>query len=114
MTAEEADKIIADFMGFHYNSIKSYGFDCNRSGVAQIRALFSKSLDALVPVWEKLYKEGNIHEPEVLQITSRLSDGWCARIIWEHHDGPIPIFKVIQNSPAEAAAIATARKIKEK
>lgn len=62
-TAEQADKIIAEFMGFEF----AYGeqgyfpvYLSNKNGdyvdpsISRAGPRYSKSLDALVPVWEKL------------------------------------------------------------
>lgn len=53
MTPQEANRIIAEFMGSyfdHSNGITTY----YSQGEQYAARLYSKSLDALVPVWEKL------------------------------------------------------------
>lgn len=64
-TAKQADKIIAEFMGTKYNHICIDYADKDK----YLSDLYSESLDALVPVWEKLgdrfsmnyYRESELH-----------------------------------------------------
>jgi hypothetical protein len=57
----EVNKIIAEFMGYTYIEIEK-GLDHIPPGMTwkgDIHTLYTKSLDSLVPVWEKLKKEYN-------------------------------------------------------
>lgn len=62
MSVEEADRIIAEFMGFDLvnmdYSYKDYPCEAvwenQETGAMEQTPFYSQSLDALVPVWEKL------------------------------------------------------------
>ena len=57
MTDEEVNKIIAEYMGFEY--FKGLILLKDEKGIVQFEATadYAKSLDALVPVWEKMVKD---------------------------------------------------------
>lgn len=98
MTKEEANKIIAEFMG----AFTEYPTSVCEFGEVQFEydyPLYSKSLDELVPVWEKL---------EFLLISCDWIDN---KYIFTIHTN-----KNISNKSStiqEAACIATAKSIKE-
>lgn len=53
MNKEEANGVILEYMGWKYNSISEV-FEHEKTIGSSWRMDFDKSLDALVPVWEKL------------------------------------------------------------
>ena len=99
MTPQEANKIIAEFMGFEF--YKGLLLLRNESGLVVFETIanYTSSLDALVPVWEKLgvelWRDGDSYTCRV----SRFNQGY------DIHHGAETI--------SEAAAIATAKVIKE-
>lgn len=112
MTIQEADKVIADYMGIEgqFPDIKSK--TCNICG-EQEAFLYSESLDSLVPVWERI--------PDGVLSISFLSSG-----VFNHQ---VEVFDNDENlkyvhktclgitgpkvSIQEAACIATAKAIRE-
>lgn len=56
MTDQEVNKIIAEFMGFELH--EDYIFKEYENGIVE-DDLYTESLDALVPVWEKLQIDFN-------------------------------------------------------
>lgn len=110
MTPEKCNKIIAQYMGYE-NIQHEYDeftgkfltfviIEDSVLGAVTKCLLYSKSLDALVPVWEKL----RINKAEVL----RGIDCWFFNIDNRHYysDCAAPTIQ-------EAAAIATAKAIQE-
>jgi len=110
MIAREANKIIAEFMGRKFVSMTP---ECEymcviKSDEPNYEKAYSTSLDALVPVWEKIHEQ-TLWNFEICSDTTE-----AFQIIW-HHFG---INKVDYESPLnmsiqEAAAIATAKAINE-
>ena len=98
MKISESDKIIAEFIGWYPQSTDMYPDAWNNHEGFRVmdHQWFSRSLNALVPVWEKLKP---IHGYDVIlsQVGDWISDHNC-----EH-----------ENSIQEAAAIATAKAILE-
>lgn len=104
MKPSEADKIIAEFMGtIEVIDVKCLACGGNRP----VHLEYSKSLDALVPVWEELgslprfyYKNGdgslNVCEINVIE------KGFL-----------VTKFTAVSKTIQQAAAIATAKAIKE-
>lgn len=101
MKIEEANKIIAEYMGWKYDGI----FDddlmwCPESGYREA-VRFKDSLDALVPVWEKIkctqIKLGDSYGFEQCVVRYKFDE-------WVWSEG-----KSIQH----AACIATAKAVKE-
>ena len=93
MRPEEADKIIAEFMGLKHNM----PFVSYKDSDTIVSVEYSQSLDALVPVWEKL-TGGKNHA---------LWD--CLKNIIDDDES---IWSISGNF-TQAAAIATAKAIKE-
>ena len=108
MTPQKANRIIAEFMGYPSYMINHY--KCFK---------FTKSLDSLVPVWEKLYEEW---DPPFQYMTMQF-DGcetknpWCFFTEESIIDGTKGQQSLVncQWKPTiqEAAAIATAKSIQE-
>lgn len=95
MTPQEANKIIAEYMGVPSQYINGVIWNAEKGYTTTD---FRKSLDALVPVWEKLgIHEKYLYPKMVTLYHDELSDGCDA-------EG-----KTIQ----EAACTATAKAIKE-
>lgn len=103
MEASEADKIIAEFMGYTYES-PCYWFD--ESGKANT-VIYSKSLDALVPVFKKL--DG------MLQVVIEPYGDFETVSIFYYSTKTDRVESVDSSAKSiqEAAAIATAKAIKE-
>lgn len=101
MNSQEANKIIAEFM--EWELFKETVSD----GIFH-RPLFTLSLDALVPVWEKIGKYPNMTKWSGLyscEFQISIGKGFKYKIVeCCNHKGTIQ----------EAAAIATAKAIKEK
>lgn len=106
MTPQEANKIIADFMGLEMSQFEhreNYVFKRNH---AERYALFTDSLDALVPVWEK----GGLTLIINLDFMPQKIDKWSVSVaFWAIRGEFSGKGKTIQ----EAAAIATAKAILE-
>ena len=113
MTEEEINKIIAEYMGWHRvesSMIDTYVSKCFNYSV---KSEPTESLDALVPVFEKIYKE-DYCEPIYFRLSTILNGEYMVETIWAHHDGDIPHFKnMILKSPSLALATACAEVIKE-
>lgn len=58
MTDNEVNKIIAKFMGYKVLEVDAFDIKIHNAEKSLVRyiALYTKSLDELVPVWEKLEK----------------------------------------------------------
>ena len=115
MTLQEADKIIAEFMGL-------YPLDCGKfyskkppsdKGRYIFHLRYTESLDALVPVWDELRSHDFKITPSMFcnplgyyefEVTPSTEEGDKDR--WTHIYGNSLI-------PSQAAAIATAKAIKE-
>lgn len=97
MTLEEANKTIAEYMGTTYRNTK-HGNEIMYLG-------YSNSLDALVPVWEKL----KVHEHVALDITNK------EVFVWEEGNYTCGwhSYNSTGNTIQEAACLATAKAIKE-
>ena len=104
MKASEANQIIAEYMGFTVYSSECEIMPQGMSHVREDFLTYDKSLDALVPVWEKLNTRitrlGFIYENNSHRFGLEMPN--VSKIIW--HEG---------GSIQEAAAIATAKAIKE-
>jgi len=106
MNAESANKIIAEYMGGPYEGDSMY---CSFDGEAIIPDIEDQikehylSLDALVPVWEKLNKT---KKSGYLEITQSTISGWQVAFRGTY-------IASLGDSLPEAAAIATAKMIKE-
>ncbi len=75
---------------------------------------YTNSLDSLIPPLEKFYKETNaVGDPYKFRLTSTLDNGWLVETIWHHHDGDIPISKLVDKSPSRALALALCKAIEE-
>ena len=98
MSLEEADKIIAEFMGMYI--VGEYIHEKDDRGEYCHHVVYSKSLDALVPVWEKLEEIGELD-------FERDSKKWYFGI-----DLPIGYEYGEHKSLQQAAAIATAKAIR--
>lgn len=104
MTIEEANKIIAKYMGLYVhkkNIVTSVRL--GRVNGSFVGSLYSDSLDALVPVWERM----NI-KLDFEIVLSHFPDGTC----YDSKFVNITEYKS-DTSIQHAACIATARAIKE-
>ncbi|MBT8187830.1 MAG: hypothetical protein KJO73_09080 [Croceitalea sp.] len=108
MTPQEANKIIAEYMGLRFVEL------CDNESYAQPnddnyeRIVYSKSLDALVPVWRKLNEDHELN----LTITSDTMDAFL--FYFDHYSTQKTIYESpLNQSIQEAAAIATAKAIQE-
>ena len=105
MTPQEANKLIAEYMGVEYVEYKTY--KCPVCDFSEFKG-YSESLDRLVPVWEKIKqiplfnRTGEVDDPK-----------WLCEIECENSN---PKFNYVSGHAItiqEAACIATARAIKE-
>jgi hypothetical protein len=103
MTSQEANKIIAEFMGVKVEDDCPYTEAMHGGEMTKVYGSpYFSSLDALVPVWEKLNLDGGWvydscggKESWIITFTGKEESGeWCPTI-------------------QEAAAIATAKAIQE-
>ena len=121
MTKEEANKIIARFMGYD-KKLKQVFLDvgCNHfshhtftdgSGFKCVTPRYTKSLDALISVWEKLAKlDGSIMS---YNLTNYWHDCYDTSKKWQFYFYDCEITTGEGPTPQEAAAIATAKVIQE-
>ncbi len=108
MTAEEVNKTIAEFMGFVFYDDENKWYEPNEGFF--IDSDYFQSLDRLVPVWEKL---------QIFETEEEYTDNQIYFQKW--HDGDwLFDFGYLEkgaafssNSLQKAAAIATAKVIKE-
>jgi len=116
MKTEEANKIIAEFMGHELYCSEGVlmGINGGRVGTSvdpsafYVLPIYSKSLDALVPVWKKLNLE--------LMLDFILTHGKMTVNTWEcriYSNRGGSLFKHEAITGQEAAAIATAKSIRE-
>ena len=106
MDDNEVNKIIAEFMDLMDAEI-CHSHIINRITYETYSVLYTKSLDALVPVWEKL---------EMVRQGCRVDDiSLCYWIVIESKTlkGCVDVFKSEGLSIQQAAAHATAKAIKE-
>lgn len=110
MTPEEADEIIAGYMGHknprvgHSNHTDHIVVDSHKEGyTSELFPRYTQSLDALIPVWKKLDTAPRFY---------KMSDAplWIRCDIW---NGQGESQAVGNYTITEAAAIATAKAIKE-
>ena len=106
MTPNEADKIIAEYMGL---TVYSKEPEFIPSCTTQIREDFLKysvSIDSLLPVWEKL-------KPHYRQVEIFISDKTKGVSFYFNNSGGATIneYKGYKNNFHQCAAIATARVI---
>jgi hypothetical protein len=108
MKPDEANKIIAEYMGWYKQSTDKHPHAWNNNEGFRVNKheWFSESLDALVPVWEKL-------EYVPLFKQARLSKTYWCKV--ESIDIGKPTFCSPEGivTIQEAAAIATAKAIQE-
>jgi hypothetical protein len=102
MNIKEANQIIADFMGLEYNLNGDYAGWVRNGCFLQFP--YSKSLDSLIPVWEKLgYMSLGIHQ---------FTDGEKSITMYtDNYDSDSYEYEELPNNWKEAAAIATAKAI---
>lgn len=111
MKASEANQIIAEYMEAKFREYSElYHYDEYHSlyGREPDEFLYTQSLDALVPVWEKLNYKVIVYYQNI----------YCSKGLFEvvahSRHGDLKMSKgVSENSIQEAAAIATAKAIKE-
>lgn len=122
MTDQEVNKIIAEFMGYTVKLNSVIGIDgtnedlmgiSGKLGISHLTR-YTQSLDALVPVWEKLHLDHKAIFDEITLDINKLRYGnaaWFTEISYDsceaHHMATE--FKTIQ----QAAAHATAKAILE-
>ncbi len=104
MKSSEANKIIAEYMGYTVYPNDAEFIPQGMMHVKEYSLAYSQSLDALVPVWEKLNLICDF------DICRSLDDKW--RFCLKNFTGSI-VFSYESNSVQEAAAIATAKAILE-
>ena len=126
MTPEEANRILAEYMGWeHFSRVedemgyKAYSpllsIWCMFGGIDS-EPLWSESLDALVPVWEKMryqYEETMFDVSLRIDLDHKLSSIWMDD--YQHSFGDNPPGSDYESGETiqEAAAIATAKAIQE-
>lgn len=103
MNIEESNKIIAEYMGCPFN-----GNICTACGATHERCIYSNSLDALVPVWEKLVFQPNfwMEYDKNNWVCIEREDLRVAENFYNSYSGKC-------SSIQEAACIATAKAILE-
>lgn len=110
MTTNEANKIIADYMGAvyrEYSGLYRYEWEHGLYGYGLDEFLYSHSLDALAPVWERLN-----FDPTFIRVVPSLQ--WHCELMKITLLGPDSGEQVgygLAASIQEAAAIATAKAI---
>ena len=106
MTDEEVNKVIAEYMGNfrcicnHPQGHDTFCLDCHKYQRVSGTKLYTESLDALVPVWEKL----NV-------ILTHVEMGYVEISSFKKHPHKAEIFIGIGNTIQQAAAHATAKAI---
>lgn len=105
-TAQQADKIIAEFMG----PFEGYLIGSNMAGTYKTPRHYSKSLDALVPVWEKLREKYRTNTAFSMCLFDYNGNPWNCEIGCDDYP---PTWGVEHSSPSpfESAAVATAKAI---
>lgn len=103
MKNEEVNRIIAEYMGCYWNENDS---EYNDSVTGAPIPYYPVSLDALVPVWEKLNDDHNI--APTLEFGRMEGHVVC---FWTNHYDPAE--NTISTNFHKAAAYATAKAIKE-
>lgn len=108
MTSQEANKIIAEFMGEKFPTIS-----CKVCGICEDHEVieYTESLDALVPVWEKLNPKKC--SPKIVSLGG-LSGHWVCVVRYAYKLGSLDWDGEIVEAAStaqEAAAIATAKAI---
>ena len=103
MNDNEVNKIIAEFMGYEvFSCVERYADMAVRKGDFRGNIYkFTKSLDALVPVWEKL------------EVRLFSFDKWNNYLVDIHTDTNADIMRVKGKTIQQAAAHATAKAILE-
>jgi len=124
VTLEEANKIIAEYMGYKLDK-ETLSFNVYRKTSEYVELdWFSSSLDALVPVWEKITKDTH---PQGIIIESTINCNWDYSNFGVSSNWPGPKwqkevafesetgggFSEEPKSIQEAACLATAKAIKE-
>jgi len=110
ITDEMINRTLAEYMGVDTSKDHTANSWCKHCDEYPVE--FTESLDACIPVVEKIYKE-DIYEPTEFKIHSILSDGWKVETILGHHDGDITIKQIMDKSPSRALALACYHVIKE-
>ena len=103
METEDANKIIADYMG-------RYEMDYSANRKKYFINYYDKSLDALVPVWEKL----SGLEFEYPDLGKNVFSGkYCAKLYYFNGRDSVPCASGWRETIQVAACIATAKAIME-
>ena len=122
MDSNEANKIIAEFMGYYYIGIENKRLEdlpcliltrkCD--GERIYKYPYSESLDALVPVWQKLKEDFDLYHFDIGFNGNEFSVDITFENKAEALDDTIMRSNCAwSNTIQEAAAIATAKAIKE-
>ena len=104
MKIKEANEIVAEYMGFGFNATETCLVDKDHN----LSALYSDSLDALVPVWEKLDVRHFRYENRYgnyFSIHYGTNDAYDTKTRVDH--------MITSETIQEAACIATAKAIQE-
>ena len=115
MTDQEVNKIIAEYMRYVFkpiNGMPEYNLICHDKNdrIVPSNGLFTESLDALVPVWEKLAIE--IGEGVWINFTRHGLKGY--HLAFFRHTGREYNSDIEhEDTPQQAAAHATAKAIQE-
>lgn len=103
MKPEEANRIIAEYMGYTVYPDEAEFIPQGLMHVKEYALAYDNSLDSLVPVWNKIYEKSYYN----ITITSDSMDAWL--FYWDY----LSTQKVMYESPlrqplSKAACIATA------
>jgi hypothetical protein len=109
MTVEEANKIIAEFMGYKWSKMPDGDIATEfplGNNQTSLYTNYWASLDALVPVWEKLQETFFSLRITTSDFTCKDKDFWIKITLEKNFFG-------LADTIQEAAAIATAKAIKD-
>lgn len=108
MTVEEANRIIAEYMGYTVYPNDAELIPQSMSHVKAYALAYDQSLDSLIFVWDKIYGESKFN----ITIASDTMDAWL--FYWDYYSQQKVIYESPLNQPIQqAACIATARCIQE-
>ena len=96
--------------GSHFDLLDRF-LDSNNIEVEGACPHYSTNIAVAWEVVTRVYKQSNNSEPDFLQITGPLSDGWKVQHIWGHHDGDIPEYFVVRKSLPHAICLAALKAV---
>lgn len=116
MTDQEVNKVIAKFMGLKNVKFSVFGtmYQKGNNSNHVFDFKYTESLDALVPVWEKIkLTRGGIDEFVIDLDKNRYGYGFWMRTLYDYGSEDIEFLTKGKNSVQQAAAHATSKAILE-